>query len=56
LRNENKVKRSERVEVIAYLKWEMRSSIGRSPIISKLDMRELDVPIPQTYSPYPLIR
>jgi len=48
LRNGNKIKRSERIEAIAYLKMRMRSSIGRGPFVGKLGIRELDVPIPQT--------
>jgi len=46
LRNGNKVKRSERIEAIAYLERKIRSSIGRGPIRGKFGMRELNVPIP----------
>jgi len=42
----NKVKRSERIEAITYLKRTMRSRIRRGPTIGKLGMRELDVLIP----------
>jgi len=52
LRNGNKVKRSERIEIAAYLKRRMRSSIGRRPIVGKLSMREFDVPLPQTLPHY----
>jgi len=48
LRNENNVKRSERIKAIAYLKCEIRSRVESSPILEKLGMRELGVPIPQT--------
>ena len=44
--NGNKVKGSERIEAIAYLKWRMSSSLVRVPIASKISIRELDVPIP----------
>jgi len=48
LRNENKVKRSEKIEAITYLERRMRGSIGRGHIIGKLSMRELNVLISQT--------
>jgi len=54
LMNRNKIKRSERVEAMAYLKRKMRSNIGRSPIVNELDMRELGVPILQTLLTIPL--
>jgi len=47
-RNGDKIKRSEKVKAIAYLKRRIRSSIGRSLIVGSLGMRELDVPIPLT--------
>jgi len=46
LTNGNKVKRSERIEAIAYLERRMRSGIGRGPTVGKLGVRELDVLIP----------
>jgi len=45
LRNGNRVKRSERIEAIPYVKRRMRSSTGIEPIIGKLRMRELEDPI-----------
>jgi len=57
LRNGNKVKRSERVKAIACLKSRMRSSIGKGSTVSKLVMRELEVPIPQTLMhPYAVVK
>jgi len=46
LRNGNKIKGSEKVQAITYLKWKMKNSIAKSPIVTELGMRELRVPIP----------
>ena len=51
LRNGNKVKRSKRVKAIECLKWGVRSSIGMSPIVGKLNLNPSNASLP-----YPLIR
>jgi len=48
MRNVNKVKQSGIIKAIEDLKRRIRSSIGRAPIVGKLNARELVVPISQT--------